>query len=468
LRNCSVTIAEKFRLWEVEGKAWNNTFMILNTGSFSFINTEFKDILINGNYMFISANVVKGKNLIIDECIFLRCGCLDGVTDVSGAGMSIELSSDTISDKFKIKNTTFKDCIGKNNNIQIMYFKSEYSNKYLFDSLLFNYNEIINHPMIVFNLLNIPPTQEEMINNNEFQSKFINMCNIVNKTNILIKNTSQTFPLLDIICKCPDIITEPTCQNTETFSTKRCIWVNTEETGQKCQEIEGSCSEILRKETCLFAGAAKSSSSSSSSNEENLTCIWVNTEETGQKCQEIEGSCSEILRKETCLFPGAAHSMEGADLQCSWFNEKCVISDLCVDRTPLLFASPGNLSCGSGCVKSENDLCKKECDDTSMYVVDNNETSSTYGSCIKKVDKKSKQSNFPWWIFIIIAISILLLIIIIIIFFVVLYKKKKKKQTDLVKDSVSLDSTNQNEEPSIVDTTDPLTHSIVTNNRLLK
>jgi hypothetical protein len=50
--------------------------IILNSGTFSFSKTKFIDILINGNYGFISAVIEPRKIFVINECLFIRCYCL--------------------------------------------------------------------------------------------------------------------------------------------------------------------------------------------------------------------------------------------------------------------------------------------------------------------------------------------------------------------------------------------------------
>jgi hypothetical protein len=49
------------------------------------------------------------------------------MVNVSGAGISVELLDvdDTLNDNFRIKNTTFKDCVGNDNNIWVVYLKGD-------------------------------------------------------------------------------------------------------------------------------------------------------------------------------------------------------------------------------------------------------------------------------------------------------------------------------------------------------
>jgi hypothetical protein len=74
LNGCSVGLSEVFAGRRAEGRSWNGTFINLNSGSFMFINTDFRDILVNGENAFIAATVEEGKAFIIKGCTFIRCG----------------------------------------------------------------------------------------------------------------------------------------------------------------------------------------------------------------------------------------------------------------------------------------------------------------------------------------------------------------------------------------------------------
>jgi hypothetical protein len=118
LKDCLISVAKGFSLWEAESRGWNGTFMILSCGSFSFVNTNFKDILINDGYVFISADLVNGNTFIIDGCKFIGCGCY---------GEEIEF---TENDKLTIINTTSENYMGAKDETQIKnIFSCIYTNK---------------------------------------------------------------------------------------------------------------------------------------------------------------------------------------------------------------------------------------------------------------------------------------------------------------------------------------------------
>jgi hypothetical protein len=310
-------------VWGTEARGWNGTFMILNSGTFSFSKTEFSDILINGDYGFISATIEWEKQFIIEECTFIRCCCLgNGIINTYGAPISVNIKTDTNNDKLKIINSTLEDCVGISNNVQGIYVKGSYTEKYLFESISLKYTESIENTIILLDFSDLPSTEVEIIENSEFQSKFVNMCDIVNKTSILIKNNTQNNMSLSIICNCNNLTEQTKCNNRDIFPNLECIWIENEETGYKCSEIENSCLSISRETTCLFKGAAKSINTGNI-----LSCIWIEDEETGYKCSEIENSCLSISRETTCLFPGIVFDVtKGQTLLCMWDEEssKCI------------------------------------------------------------------------------------------------------------------------------------------------
>jgi flagellar biosynthesis/type III secretory pathway M-ring protein FliF/YscJ len=80
-----------------------------------------------------------------------------------------------------------------------------------------------------------------------------------------------------------------------------------------------------------------------------------------------------------------------------------------------------------GCVKAEDETCQDECNDGDYYE-DKNENSKTFGSCVRIIEKKSREKNVSfWWIYLLIFLLILILIF-IIIFFIIFNKRKKKKK----------------------------------------
>jgi hypothetical protein len=69
---------------------------------------------------------------------------------------------------------------------------------------------------------------------------------------------------------CSSLETEPACED---VSGNKCVWVETEADGHRCQEPQDSCIKITTEATCLFEGAAISDLGTE--NEKNISCIWV-------------------------------------------------------------------------------------------------------------------------------------------------------------------------------------------------
>jgi cbb3-type cytochrome oxidase subunit 3 len=117
---------------------------------------------------------------------------------------------------------------------------------------------------------------------------------------------------------------------------------------------------------------------------------------------------------------------------CIWIGSRCV-ELLCVGRIPITITSSGDRPCGPECVEAENKTCQDKCNNGDYYE-DKNENSKTYGSCIRMIEKKSRENNISyWWIYLLVFLFILILIF-IIIFFIIFNKRKKKKKKEKEKE----------------------------------
>jgi hypothetical protein len=110
-------------------------------------------------------------------------------------------------------------------------------------------------------------------------------------------------------------------------SSKRCTWINEEEDGYKCQEIQNSCERITRgPKTCEYSGTAKTEDG-----KKNYDCFWLYSEEEGEKgnCKEKNDTvllCGDAKREKQCPLSGV-NSLE--EKKCVWIPGGVV--SRCVD-----------------------------------------------------------------------------------------------------------------------------------------
>jgi hypothetical protein len=84
---------------------------------------------------------------------------------------------------------------------------------------------------------------------------------------------------------CNEIVELDQCTTTALAEiNKKCIWVEEETNGQKCQEIQTSCEDITTAATCEEEGAAFSET-----NQNDISCIWIikSDEENGGECKAM-------------------------------------------------------------------------------------------------------------------------------------------------------------------------------------
>jgi hypothetical protein len=105
---------------------------------------------------------------------------------------------------------------------------------------------------------------------------------------------------------CKSVLTENGCK-TEGIAGegKKCIWIENEEEGERCQEVKNECSDIERGPiTCEFTGAAAFAESGTSGTEA-LECFWLynSEDEDGGKCEDKNDNglkCSDAKRSNEC------------------------------------------------------------------------------------------------------------------------------------------------------------------------
>jgi hypothetical protein len=370
LNDCSIGLSIAFMSWvAAEGHAWNGTFMVLEGGSFLFTNTDFRDILVSSGNAFILATIELGKQFILEECSFVRCGCVnDGLVGGIGAPITIDLKSDsTTVDKFGMKNTTFKDCRGTDGNVQVVYVKGFYDQSYLFDSISIVYSVPVDHPIIFFDISGLPTTKQDIGSDITTRSKFNNLCDTVDDNNFIIGGISQNYTLKELMCSCLTLNNSGLCTGVPDVTD--CVWIEPEEAEYHCQVIQNSCEAIEREIACNFTGSAKSgetqldcfwlyngdesegndgickekqddeiecsdakrqgqcSTITGINNLGSSKCVWVNDETTGHKCQQIQNSCESIEREITCNFLGAS-KLESPEmvLSCFWLHSSSEIN----------------------------------------------------------------------------------------------------------------------------------------------
>jgi hypothetical protein len=293
ITGCWIGLADAFTAWDKENRGWNGTFIDLRSGSFKLTNTEFENILINGDNSFISAIVEAGETLTIDGCAFVSCGRLDGSVSNYGAPISVELKEDeTTPNKLKIKDITFENCISAAESVQVVYMKGNYNQYYSFDSISLNYESEPSDPLVFLEITDLPDRQT-IINDENFRGKFPNLCDVINEKNFLIKNSPKNYSLYELICACESITTIETCSIPYTVSTTKCIWVSTAKEVPFCQPVQPSCDEITDEDVCEFPGAAVDEK------EDDLDCLWLdgdtNTDTKGECVLEVYHKMSIII-----------------------------------------------------------------------------------------------------------------------------------------------------------------------------
>jgi hypothetical protein len=111
LERCEIKMGEPFVFWPPSMKAWNSTFIDVEKGSFSIIDTEFVDLVVNEGETFISVDISEGKVFTINRCNITRCGCL-------GKGKVIDVSSSAVGNDdndylpLSVTGSTFDSCYG--------------------------------------------------------------------------------------------------------------------------------------------------------------------------------------------------------------------------------------------------------------------------------------------------------------------------------------------------------------------
>jgi hypothetical protein len=116
--------------------------------------------------------------------------------------------------------------------------------------------------------------------------------------------------------KCSDVKRSTQCRLSDvTKLDTECVWVEEEKT--PCQEVKTKCQDLGTEDICETAGAAVESG-------KELRCVWVDGEPIGDKCQPVKSSCEDIKRgPTTCNYVGAAvPEGEGKTaLTCFWLYD---------------------------------------------------------------------------------------------------------------------------------------------------
>jgi hypothetical protein len=193
IKGCKISIAYEMITWEKEKRSWNGTFIILNNGSYSLIDTDFTDIFISGtNSFLLSSSIETDKIFNINNCIFNGCS----IGNDNGSPLNIELKGGGL----EIKDTKFINCISEPSKTQALYINgTSYESDFKFDNISLIYSNTTSEKIILLNFSDFNTLPDNILNNINFRSKFINLCDLINETNFCINNT----PLKELICVCP-------------------------------------------------------------------------------------------------------------------------------------------------------------------------------------------------------------------------------------------------------------------------
>jgi hypothetical protein len=108
--------------------------------------------------------------------------------------------------------------------------------------------------------------------------------------------------------KCEMITNSFVCDTDGCVKSGKCIWVEEEEPGLKCQGVKENCEVVTTEASCIHPGIAKLE-------ETNFVCVWVEVEET--RCQTVRDSCESVKTENSCNSPGIVNNKN-----CIWIDEE--------------------------------------------------------------------------------------------------------------------------------------------------
>jgi hypothetical protein len=197
LSGCEITIPDEFISWEVERRMWNGTFMMLNNGSFSIIDTNFVNISINGTNAFIVSTVEISRAFVINNCTFTECGCVgDGIGSIK-APMNVEIK---IGGSFKINETKFENCKSESSEVQLLYIKTAfYENIFMSKIIMLNCSLPNSNTVILIEIEDICTFLEAFLMDEDFPFEFFDYyslnisINEISYHKLLSQKSSQDF-----------------------------------------------------------------------------------------------------------------------------------------------------------------------------------------------------------------------------------------------------------------------------------